>query len=337
MMFIHRDDADPAKKGLADLIVAKHRNGPTDTVPLTFLPHLTQFRNAARDRPRDRDRLRARRRVRVRAIHAGSSGTSGRSTPPRRADPLDELILTVLSQHTSDLNAERAFGRSCGPRSRRWDDVVVARRRPSSPTRSARAGSPTRRPPRIQAILREIHEREGALRPVARSRRMSDAEAREYLIVAPRRRAEDRGGRAGLRARPRHDPGRHARASGGDAPRADPAEDVAPSAPIGCCTSSCPTELRTPLHVGLIRLGREICKARRAPVRGLPAEGAVPDGAVGYLRNGRRGRAQAPRTGIEPRAGEGNRTPVSSLGSLRSAIEPHPRASDLAGASRSPV
>ncbi len=45
VMFIHRDDTDPNKKGLADLIVAKHRNGPTDSVPLTFLPHLTQFRN----------------------------------------------------------------------------------------------------------------------------------------------------------------------------------------------------------------------------------------------------------------------------------------------------
>jgi len=45
VMFIHRDDSDPAKKGLADMIVAKHRNGPTDTIPLTFLPHLTQFRN----------------------------------------------------------------------------------------------------------------------------------------------------------------------------------------------------------------------------------------------------------------------------------------------------
>jgi replicative DNA helicase len=47
VMFIHRDDADPSKKGLADLIVAKHRNGPTDTIPLTFLPHLTQFRSFA--------------------------------------------------------------------------------------------------------------------------------------------------------------------------------------------------------------------------------------------------------------------------------------------------
>src|SRR5215213_6709919 len=47
VMFIHRDDMDPQKKGIADLIVAKHRNGPTDTITLTFLPHLTQFRNHA--------------------------------------------------------------------------------------------------------------------------------------------------------------------------------------------------------------------------------------------------------------------------------------------------
>jgi replicative DNA helicase len=49
VMFIHRDDADPEKKKQAELIVAKHRNGPTDTIRLTFEPSLTQFRNAARD------------------------------------------------------------------------------------------------------------------------------------------------------------------------------------------------------------------------------------------------------------------------------------------------
>jgi len=45
VMFIHRDDSDPGKKGIAELIVAKHRNGPTDTVTLSFFPHLTQFRS----------------------------------------------------------------------------------------------------------------------------------------------------------------------------------------------------------------------------------------------------------------------------------------------------
>jgi replicative DNA helicase len=49
VMFIHREDSDdPTVKGKADIIVAKHRNGPTATIPLTFLPHLTLFRNYAR-------------------------------------------------------------------------------------------------------------------------------------------------------------------------------------------------------------------------------------------------------------------------------------------------
>jgi replicative DNA helicase len=49
VMFIHRDDSeDPQVKGTANLILAKHRNGPTGEIKLTFLPHLTQFRNFAR-------------------------------------------------------------------------------------------------------------------------------------------------------------------------------------------------------------------------------------------------------------------------------------------------
>jgi replicative DNA helicase len=49
VMFIHREDVynrdDPAVKGVADVIVAKHRNGPTDNVRLTFRGDLTQFLN----------------------------------------------------------------------------------------------------------------------------------------------------------------------------------------------------------------------------------------------------------------------------------------------------
>jgi replicative DNA helicase len=50
VMFIHRDDTEdrPEVKGKADIIVAKHRNGPTATIPLTFLPQLTLFRNYAK-------------------------------------------------------------------------------------------------------------------------------------------------------------------------------------------------------------------------------------------------------------------------------------------------
>ena len=63
-MFIHRDDADPEKKREAELIVAKHRNGPTGSIRLHFEPSLTQFRNAARDasvREPGRSRRRAQR------------------------------------------------------------------------------------------------------------------------------------------------------------------------------------------------------------------------------------------------------------------------------------
>jgi replicative DNA helicase len=48
VMFIHREDLysdDANVKGLAEAIVAKHRNGPIDKVKLAFLSHLTQFRD----------------------------------------------------------------------------------------------------------------------------------------------------------------------------------------------------------------------------------------------------------------------------------------------------
>jgi replicative DNA helicase len=49
VMFIHRDDSDPEKKRQAEIILAKHRNGPTGSITLNFEPSLTQFRNAARN------------------------------------------------------------------------------------------------------------------------------------------------------------------------------------------------------------------------------------------------------------------------------------------------
>jgi replicative DNA helicase len=48
VMFIHRDDQDQEKKREAELIISKHRNGPTGSIKLHFEPSLTQFRNAAR-------------------------------------------------------------------------------------------------------------------------------------------------------------------------------------------------------------------------------------------------------------------------------------------------
>ncbi len=50
--FIYRDDAyhpDNTDKGTAELIVAKHRNGPTGKIRLAFLEHLTRFTGLARN------------------------------------------------------------------------------------------------------------------------------------------------------------------------------------------------------------------------------------------------------------------------------------------------
>jgi replicative DNA helicase len=48
IMFIYRDEVyskDESKKGLAEVIIAKQRNGPTDTINLTFLGEFTRFEN----------------------------------------------------------------------------------------------------------------------------------------------------------------------------------------------------------------------------------------------------------------------------------------------------
>ena len=51
VMFIYRDDyynEDSEKKGIAEIIIAKQRNGPIGTVELSWQPQLTKFANLAR-------------------------------------------------------------------------------------------------------------------------------------------------------------------------------------------------------------------------------------------------------------------------------------------------
>jgi len=48
VMFIDREETwnpDTEKKGIGDLIVAKHRNGPTGDIRLAFIPEIASFRN----------------------------------------------------------------------------------------------------------------------------------------------------------------------------------------------------------------------------------------------------------------------------------------------------
>jgi endonuclease-3 len=73
--------------------------------------------------------------------------------------PVDELISTILSQHTSDINTERAY-LSLKRRFPHWQQVIDA---PTGQVAEAiRSGGLARqKAPRIQQALREIQERTG--------------------------------------------------------------------------------------------------------------------------------------------------------------------------------
>ena len=192
--------------------------------------------------------------------------------PPRRTDPLEELILTVQSQHTSDLNAERAFTalRSAFPT---WEDVVRAKpERLADIIRSG--GLANTKAVRIQQILRDIHEREGRYDLSFLADR-SDDEVREYLTslpgVGPKTAAVVMSFSLGRDSIP-VDTHVH-RVSGrlGLIPPKTSAEKA-----HRLLEDLVPPELRTSLHVGLIRLGREICKAGRPRCEECPLVDLCP-------------------------------------------------------------
>ncbi|MFV0463913.1 MAG: replicative DNA helicase [Nostocoides sp.] len=49
VILLHRDRSDPERGGDADVIVAKHRNGPTKDIILAFQGHYSRFANMAQD------------------------------------------------------------------------------------------------------------------------------------------------------------------------------------------------------------------------------------------------------------------------------------------------
>ena len=206
------------------------------------------------------NRKRSKDEERVREIYRLLKRRFGPLDPPRRLDPVDELILTVLSQNTSDVNRDRAY-RAMRERYPTWEALAGAD--PLELASTIRPGGlANTKAPRILAILAEIGEREGGSLDLGWMRTASSRRIREYLMslpgVGPKTAACVLAfslGRPALPVDTHVD--RVARRLGfyGDRTSAVAAHQV--------MEESVPSRLRVKMHVGLIRLGRQVCHPAR--------------------------------------------------------------------------
>jgi endonuclease III len=205
----------------------------------------------------------------------------GELLPPRRSDPLEELVLTVLSQHTSDVNAERAF-ESLRVAFPTWDEVARA---PTSAIADAirSGGLADTKAPRIRAILRQVAERRGAY-DLSYLAGLPDEEARSELLslpgVGPKTAAVVLSFSLERDAMPVDTHVHRVTGRLGLVPPTASAERA-----DRILHDLVPEGLRTPLHVALIRLGREICKAPTPRCRICPLKDICPT-APRYVGDG---------------------------------------------------
>jgi endonuclease-3 len=200
------------------------------------------------------------------------SAAFGELQPPRVWDPLDELILTILSQNTSDANSGRAFD-ALRFRFATWDEVADA------PTQevadSIRSGGLANvKAPRIQAVLREIDRREGGF-DLEWMRGASDDDVSTYLSslpgVGPKTVACVLAFSLGRPAMPVDTHVHRVAGRLGLIPpnaSAERAHDL--------LAGIVPADRRLHLHMALIKLGRETCRAQKPRCSGCPLSSVCP-------------------------------------------------------------
>jgi endonuclease III len=209
----------------------------------------------------------------VREIYRRLSRHFGPLGPPRRLDPLEELIVTVLSQNTSDVNRDRAYA-AMRARFPTWEDL--ARADPAELASAIRPGGLANiKAPRILSILHEISDREGGSLDLSWMRRTQADGVRDYLTslpgVGPKTAACVLAFSLGRPALP-VDTHVHrvARRLGFFDDRID-----AGRAHL-IMEELVPARLRVRMHVGLIRLGRTICRAGRPACQVCPLQDLCP-------------------------------------------------------------
>lgn len=113
------------------------------------------------------------------AVHRRLLEAYGKPRWRHRLPPLDELVSTILSQNTNDLNRDRAFAalRAAFPT---WEAVRDAP--PAAVVHAIRpAGLANQKGPRIQAVLRALTEERGRL-DLRFLRRMTPEQAAAWLM-----------------------------------------------------------------------------------------------------------------------------------------------------------
>jgi endonuclease III len=120
--------------------------------------------------------------ARLRQIARRLHRAYGEPAAPRRLPPLDELVLTILSQNTNDTNRDRAYA-DLRAKLPQWADVADA----PLPVieRAIRSGglAPTKAP-RIRAVLRAIRDR-GIVLDDRALRRIRHDRLFELLVALP--------------------------------------------------------------------------------------------------------------------------------------------------------
>jgi len=204
--------------------------------------------------------------------------------PPRRREPIEELILTVLSQNTSDVNRDRAFS-AMRARYPTWEDLAEAN--PAELAAAIKPGGLSNiKAPRILSILREIREREGGSLDLSWMLDASSERVREYLTslpgVGPKTAACVL---AFSLERPALPVDTHVFRVARRLGFFDEWTDAARAHRV--METLVPEELRVRMHVGLIRHGRTVCRAGRPACEICPLQDLCPT-APSVLRPTRR-------------------------------------------------
>lgn len=173
--------------------------------------------------------------------------------------PLDELVSTVLSQNTNDINRDRAFDALTG-KYPSWEDVRDASEQEVINTIRP-AGLANQKGPRIQKILREITAQKGSL-DLSFLNDMPAEEARQWLLefkgVGPKTAAIVLQFSLGKPAFPVDTHIYRVTGRTGIRPPKMSADQA-----HAYMEEILPAEAYYPAHLNIIRLGREICSARK--------------------------------------------------------------------------